>query len=103
MTGTRDRGNTGTRTGNPVSVVSRSPVPAFPVPVGFEVPMRRPKVSIVGAGMVGHTAAQWLAAQEGADLVLVDIIEKMPMGKAPDLTQAAPMRCVDVRITGSNG
>src|SRR3989441_5865278 len=65
--------------------------------------MRRPKVSIVGAGMVGHTTAQWLAAEEVADLVLVDIVEKMPMGKALDLTQAAPIRGVDVRITGSNG
>jgi len=63
----------------------------------------RPKVSIVGAGMVGHTTAHWLAAEEVADLVLVDIIEKMPMGKALDLTQAAPIRGVDVRITGSNG
>src|SRR2546422_11673514 len=63
----------------------------------------RPKVSIIGAGMVGHTTAQWLAAEEVADLVLVDIVEKMPMGKALDLTQAAPIRGVDVRITGSNG
>src|SRR2546428_11503432 len=64
---------------------------------------RRPKVSIIGAGMVGHTTAQWLAAEEVADLVLVDIVEKMPMGKALDLMQAAPIRGVDVRITGSNG
>src|SRR5437667_254723 len=63
----------------------------------------RSKVSIIGAGMVGHTTAHWLAAEEVADLVLVDIIEKMPMGKALDLTQAAPIRGVDVRITGSNG
>src|SRR2546430_13252937 len=64
---------------------------------------RRPKVSIVGAGMVGHTTAHSLAAYEVDDLVLVSIIEKMPMGKALDLTQAAPFRGVDVRITGSNG
>ncbi len=64
---------------------------------------RRSKVTIVGAGMVGHTAAHWLAADEVADLVLVDIIEKMPAGKALDLQQAAPIRGVDVRIVGSNG
>lgn len=64
---------------------------------------RRPKVTIVGAGMVGHTTAHWLAAEEIADLVLVDIIEKMPSGKALDLQQAAPIRGVDVRIVGSNG
>lgn len=64
---------------------------------------RRPKVTIVGAGMVGHTAAHWLAAEEIADLVLVDIVEKMPMGKALDLRQAAPIRDVDLSIVGSNG
>lgn len=64
---------------------------------------RRSKVTIVGSGMVGHTAAHWLAADEVADLVLVDIIEKMPAGKALDLQQATPIRGVDVRIVGSNG
>src|SRR5574341_369901 len=64
---------------------------------------RRAKVTIVGAGMVGHTTAHWLAALEIADLVLIDIIEKMPMGKALDLAQAAPVRGVDVRVVGSNG
>ncbi|MDQ7820303.1 MAG: malate dehydrogenase [Armatimonadota bacterium] len=63
----------------------------------------RPKVSIVGAGMVGHTAAHWLAAEELADLVLVDIIEKMPQGKALDLAQALPIRGVDLTVVGSNG
>lgn len=64
---------------------------------------RRPKVTIVGAGMVGHTTAHWLAAGEIADLVLVDIIEKMPMGKALDLQQAAPIHGIDVAVVGSNG
>jgi malate dehydrogenase len=64
---------------------------------------RRPKVSIVGAGAVGHTAAHWLAVDAVADLVLVDIIEKMPMGKALDLQQSAPIRGVDVSVVGSNG
>jgi malate dehydrogenase len=63
----------------------------------------RPKVTIVGAGMVGHTTAHWLASQEVADLVLVDVIEKMPMGKALDLTQALPVAGWDVRVVGSNG
>lgn len=64
---------------------------------------RRPKVTIVGAGMVGHTTAHWLAAEEIADLVLVDIIEKMPLGKALDLQQAAPIHGVDITVVGSNG
>jgi len=65
--------------------------------------IRRPKVTIVGAGMVGHTTAHWLAVDEIADLVLVDIIENMPMGKALDLLQSSPVRSVDVRVVGSNG
>ncbi len=40
------------------------------------------KVSIVGAGMTGSTTAHWLAEQEIADLVLVDVVEGMPQGKA---------------------
>lgn len=63
----------------------------------------RAKVTIVGAGMVGHTTAHWLAAREIADLVLVDVIEKMPQGKALDLTQAMPVGGLDVHVVGSNG
>ncbi|MBI2247111.1 MAG: malate dehydrogenase [Armatimonadetes bacterium] len=65
--------------------------------------MSRPKVTIVGAGMVGHTTAHWLAVDQVADLVLVDIIEKMPSGKALDLLQATPVRGIDVKVVGSNG
>ncbi|MBI3732033.1 MAG: malate dehydrogenase [Chloroflexi bacterium] len=62
------------------------------------------KVTIVGAGNVGATTAHWLAAAEIADLVLLDIpqLEKMPMGKALDLTQAGPVRGYDAVITGTN-
>ncbi|MGH2435798.1 MAG: malate dehydrogenase, partial [bacterium] len=63
----------------------------------------RPKVTIVGAGMVGHTTAHWLAVDQAADLVLVDIVDKMPSGKALDLLQATPIRGIDVKIVGSNG
>ena len=62
----------------------------------------RNKVSIIGAGMVGSTAAHWLATKEIADLVLVDIIPDMPMGKALDLTEAMPIEWLDVKIEGSN-
>ncbi len=60
------------------------------------------KVSIIGAGMVGSTAAHWLATKELADLVLVDIIPDMPKGKALDLTEAMPIEWLDVKIEGSN-
>ena len=62
----------------------------------------RNKVSIIGAGMTGSTAAHWLAEREIADLVLVDILEGMPQGKALDLQEALPVIGKDVTVTGSN-
>ena len=60
------------------------------------------KVSIIGAGMTGATTAHWLAELEIADLVLVDVIEGMPQGKALDLQEALPVVGKDVRVVGSN-
>lgn len=60
------------------------------------------KVSIIGAGMTGSTTAHWLAEKEIADLVLVDVVEGMPQGKALDLLQAMPVIGKDVMIVGSN-
>ena len=60
------------------------------------------KVSIIGAGMTGSTTAHWLAERELADIVLVDIVEGMPQGKALDLMEAMPVVGKDVTITGSN-
>lgn len=61
------------------------------------------KVSIIGAGMTGATTAHWLAEREIADLVLVDVVEGMPQGKALDMQQAMPVIGKDVTIVGSNG
>jgi len=60
------------------------------------------KISIVGAGMTGSTTAHWLAEREIADLVLVDIVEGMPQGKALDLLEALPVIGKDVAVVGSN-
>ena len=60
------------------------------------------KVSIIGAGMTGSTTAHWLAELEIADIVLVDILEGMPQGKALDLQEAMPVIGVDVNVAGSN-
>jgi malate/lactate dehydrogenase len=54
------------------------------------------KISIVGAGMTGSTTAHWLAERELADLVLVDIVEGMPQGKALDMQEAMPIIGKDV-------
>jgi len=54
------------------------------------------KVSIIGAGMTGATTAHWLAERELADLVLVDVLEGMPQGKALDMFEAMPIIGKDV-------
>ena len=64
--------------------------------------MSKAKVSIIGAGMTGSTAAHWLAQLEIADIVLVDIVECMPQGKALDLLEAMPVVGKDVSIVGTN-
>jgi malate dehydrogenase len=63
----------------------------------------RTKVTVVGAGNVGATAAQRIAQKGYADVVLVDIIEGVPQGKALDLMESGPVEGYDVKITGSNG
>lgn len=65
--------------------------------------MRRAKISIIGAGNVGATAAHWAASKELGDIVLVDIpqVEGMPQGKALDLYESSPIEGFDARITGA--
>ena len=60
------------------------------------------KVSIIGAGMTGSTSAHWIAEREIADVVLIDIVEGMPQGKALDLAEAMPIIGKDVSLVGSN-
>jgi malate dehydrogenase len=64
---------------------------------------RRNKVTVVGAGNVGATTAHWIVSKELADVVLVDIVEGMPQGKALDLYQSTPVEDSDCRIIGTNG
>ncbi|HQR40234.1 MAG TPA: malate dehydrogenase [Blastocatellia bacterium] len=65
--------------------------------------MGRKKVTVVGAGNVGATAAHRLVDKELCDVVLIDIVEGMPQGKALDLAESAPIEGYDCRLTGSNG
>ena len=60
------------------------------------------KISIIGAGMTGATTAHWLAERELADLVLVDIVEGVPQGKALDMLEALPIVNKDVELVGTN-
>src|SRR3989441_4215689 len=64
--------------------------------------MRR-KVSIIGAGNVGASAAERIVLRHLADVVMVDIIEGLPQGKALDLNEAGPVDGYDARLAGSNG
>ncbi len=62
----------------------------------------RGKVTVVGAGAVGATTAQYVAQRGYADVVLIDIVPNMPQGKALDLMQAGPVIGFDTQITGAN-
>jgi len=62
----------------------------------------RRRVTVIGAGNVGSTTAQRIIETGLADVVLVDIVEGMPQGKALDLAEAAPVVGYDVRVTGTN-
>ena len=64
--------------------------------------MGRRKITVVGAGNVGATTAQRLAERDYASVVLVDIVEGMPQGKALDLLEAMPIIGKDVELVGSN-
>jgi malate dehydrogenase len=63
----------------------------------------RPKITVVGAGNVGATVAQYAVERELGDVVLVDVIEGIPQGKSLDLAQAGPIHGYDSVLLGSNG
>jgi len=63
----------------------------------------RPKITVVGAGNVGASVAQYAVEKELGDVVLVDVVDGIPQGKALDLLQAGPIHRYDSMVTGSNG
>jgi malate dehydrogenase len=64
--------------------------------------MKYPKVTVVGAGFVGATTAQRLVEKEIADVVLVDIVDGLPQGKALDMMESAPIEGFSSKILGTN-
>jgi len=64
--------------------------------------MARPQVTVIGAGNVGASVAQRVAEGKLADVVLIDIVEGLPQGKALDLAEAAPVVGHDMTVTGTN-
>src|SRR2546430_960234 len=65
--------------------------------------MSRRKITVVGAGNVGATCAQRIAERDYADVILVDIVEGLPQGKALDLNQSGPVVGYEAHVTGTNG
>jgi malate dehydrogenase len=65
--------------------------------------MSRRKITVIGAGNVGATTAQRLAERDYADIVLVDIVEGLPQGKALDMSQAGPVVGYEAHVVGTNG
>ena len=65
--------------------------------------MSRQKVTVIGAGNVGATTAHILALKGYCDVVLQDIVEGLPQGKALDMLEAGPVEGFDSYIVGSNG
>ena len=64
--------------------------------------MSKPKVTVIGAGFVGATTAQRILEKEIADVVLIDIVEGMPQGKALDMMESAPVEGFKTKIVGTN-
>ncbi|MFA6498987.1 MAG: malate dehydrogenase [Desulfurivibrionaceae bacterium] len=64
--------------------------------------MRRNKITVIGAGNVGATAAHWAASRGLGDILLLDVVEGVPQGKALDLLQSGPVDGFSNRVTGSN-
>ena len=65
--------------------------------------MNRKKITVVGAGNVGATCAQRLAERDYADVILVDIVEGLPQGKALDMNQSGPVVGYEAQVVGTNG
>ena len=62
----------------------------------------RNKLTVIGAGNVGANCAVWAAKKELGDIVLVDVVEGVPQGKALDLMQGGPVEGYGVSVTGAN-
>ncbi|MFV0622926.1 malate dehydrogenase [Sphingomonas sp. ac-8] len=64
--------------------------------------MARKKIALIGAGNIGGTLAHLAALKNLGDIVLFDVVEGVPQGKALDLSQCGPVEGFDAKITGSN-
>ncbi|KAG5722687.1 hypothetical protein E4T56_gene5544, partial [Termitomyces sp. T112] len=70
--------------------------------VGKDWFMARKKIALIGAGNIGGTLAHLAAQKELGDIVLFDVVDGVPQGKALDLSQCGPVEGFDAKITGTN-
>ena len=64
--------------------------------------MARPKIALIGAGNIGGVLAEQAAYRELGDVILFDVVEGLPQGKALDMAEGAPLVGSDAKITGTN-
>ena len=64
--------------------------------------MKRPKIALIGAGQIGGTLAHLAAMKELGDIVVFDIAEGTPQGKALDISESAPVDGFDSKLQGAN-
>ena len=64
--------------------------------------MARNKIALIGAGMIGGTLAHLIGQKQLGDVVLFDVAEGMPLGKALDISQASPVEGFDAHLKGTN-
>lgn len=83
--------------------IKKTDLPNTPILQHSNTPMSRKKITVIGAGNVGATTAQRLVEREIGDIVLVDIVEGMPQGKAMDMAEAGPIYGYDTEVIGTNG
>src|SRR5215211_6200316 len=69
---------------------------------GSDRPMARRKIALIGAGMIGGTLAHLAAMRELGDIILFDVIEGVPEGKALDIAQAGPVDDFDAKLKGTS-
>src|SRR5262249_58661482 len=102
--GGRGRGAAGAPRGGEGEASFAAAAPRFlPPPLRSLAVSARRKITVVGAGNVGATCAQVLATRDYANVVLVDIKENLPQGKALDINQMGPVLGYEPSVFGSNG
>src|ERR1700751_2380444 len=73
-----------------------------PAPRQGGTTMARRKIALIGAGNIGGTLAHLAAQKEMGDVVLFDVVDGVPQGKALDLSQCGPVEGFDAKLTGTN-